>query len=188
MIMLLTLRAGRPSSIGLHQHPRATSALKDRCACLGTAAILSCRLQTRELGLRANVADACATLPRVEAALAQATASLTASTHIAEGLREELPRLCVSLGMLAGQGRPPPHRMLHQCFAIRCPDSFDLGLLRALDTILGESFANFPVQCWCLASSACRFQVFCPMHPNAAQLQNPKGYLQVLEALACQPI
>ena len=58
-----------------------------------------------------------------------------------------LRRLRMSLGMLAGQGRPPPHRMLHKCFAIRCPDSFDLGLLRALDTILGESCVKHSAPC-----------------------------------------
>ena len=45
----------------------------------------------------------------------------------------------VSLGMLAGQTAPPPHRMLHECFAIRSPASLDKNLLRPLDVIFGEA-------------------------------------------------
>ena len=45
----------------------------------------------------------------------------------------------VSLGMLAGQTAPPPHRMLHECFAIRSPASLDKNLLRPLDVIFGET-------------------------------------------------
>ena len=70
--------------------------------------ILSCRLQSQEARLKLKAADACASLPRAKAALAEATACLAASAQKAEGLREQLQRLRVSLGMLAGQGRPPP--------------------------------------------------------------------------------
>lgn len=43
----------------------------------------------------------------------------------------------VPLGMLAGRTAPPRHRMLHECFAIRSPETFNKELLRALDVIIG---------------------------------------------------
>ena len=52
----------------------------------------------------------------------------------------------VSLGMLAGQTAPPPHRMLHECFTIRSPASFSKNLLRPLDVILGEAMSLSSLQ------------------------------------------
>ena len=43
----------------------------------------------------------------------------------------------VPLGMLAGRTAPPRSRMLHECFAIKFPETFNKDLLRALDVIIG---------------------------------------------------
>ena len=39
--------------------------------------------------------------------------------------------------MLAGRTAPPRHRMLHECFGIRSPETFNEDLLQALDVIIG---------------------------------------------------
>ena len=46
----------------------------------------------------------------------------------------------VSLGMLAGRTAPPRYRMLHECFGIRSPETFNEDLLRLLDVIIGATY------------------------------------------------
>ena len=79
-------------------------------------------------------------LPAARAALDGAIHGLEHAKGQGRALAGKLQGLQMSLGHLAHafMSSLPPHRMLHECFSIRDPETFDRELLPALDVIMGE--------------------------------------------------
>ena len=113
-----------------------------------------CRSQDLLKDYRTAAETAERELPAARAAFEGATSDLDRAKGQGEALASRLQGLQMSVGHLAAASsgsRPPPHRMLHECFRIRDPRAFDGGLLPALDAIMGERACT----CACCTTSTC---------------------------------